>query len=115
VVPSREEAWSQSAVLGLGLGVPVVGFAVDGLADTLADSRGVLVRPEDPRRLAAAIGDALSGASVVDRAAAIRYARQFTPARVADYYFAEYAELISAKTLVFQRFEPALDRLANIY
>jgi glycosyltransferase involved in cell wall biosynthesis len=28
VVPSREEAWSQSAVLGLGLGVPVVGTAV---------------------------------------------------------------------------------------
>jgi glycosyltransferase involved in cell wall biosynthesis len=31
VVPSREESWSQSAVLGLGLGVPVVGTAVDGL------------------------------------------------------------------------------------
>ena len=43
VVPSREEAWSQSAVLGLGLGVPVVGTHVDGLVDTLSQSRGVTV------------------------------------------------------------------------
>jgi len=47
VVPSREEAWSQSAVLGLGLGVPVVGTHVDGLADTLSQSRGVTVAPDD--------------------------------------------------------------------
>ncbi|MCW2524625.1 MAG: hypothetical protein JWO63_2960 [Frankiales bacterium] len=93
VVPSREEAWSQSAVLGLGLGVAVVGCRVDGLADTLADGRGVLVRPNDPKQLANAIGDALAGRSVTDRTAAIRYARQFTPARVANYYFAEYAKL----------------------
>jgi len=33
-VPSRQESWSQSAVLALGLGVPVVGTAVDGLATT---------------------------------------------------------------------------------
>ena len=42
VVPSREESWSQSAVLALGLGVPVVGTAVDGLARTLGEGRGVL-------------------------------------------------------------------------
>jgi len=53
VVPSREEAWSQSAVLALGLGVPVVGTAVDGLARTLGGGRGVLVPPEAPRALAA--------------------------------------------------------------
>jgi hypothetical protein len=34
VVPSGEEPWSQSAVLALGLGVRVVGTAVDGLART---------------------------------------------------------------------------------
>ena len=48
VVPSREESWSQSAVLGLGLGVPVVGTAVDGLARTLGEGRGILVPPQDP-------------------------------------------------------------------
>ena len=31
VVPSREEAWSQSAVTALALGVPVVATAVEGL------------------------------------------------------------------------------------
>ena len=36
VVPSREEAWSQSAVLAMALGVPVVGTDVDGLTDTPA-------------------------------------------------------------------------------
>jgi glycosyltransferase involved in cell wall biosynthesis len=50
VVPSREEAWSQSAVMGLGLGVPVVGTAVDGLALTLGEGRGVLVPRPSPRR-----------------------------------------------------------------
>jgi glycosyltransferase involved in cell wall biosynthesis len=46
VVPSREESWSQSAVLALGLAVPVVGTAVDGLAHTLAEGRGILVPPQ---------------------------------------------------------------------
>jgi glycosyltransferase involved in cell wall biosynthesis len=61
VVPSREESWSQSAVLGLGLGVPVVGTAVDGLARTLGEGRGVLVPPEDPHALADALSRVLGG------------------------------------------------------
>lgn len=97
VVPSREEAWSQSAVLGLGLGVPVVGTHVDGLADTLSHSRGVTVAPDDPIALSRAISDALAGRSPIDRAGAIRYARQFTAARTADLYYAEYQALITAR------------------
>ncbi|MCW2905199.1 MAG: hypothetical protein JWO67_7464 [Streptosporangiaceae bacterium] len=95
VVPSREEAWSQSAVLALGLGVPVVGTHVDGLADTLSQSRGVTVAPDDPLALSGAISDALAGRSPIDRTGAIRYARQFTAARVADRYFAEYQALLT--------------------
>ena len=45
VVPPRQEAWSQSAVMALGLGVPVAGTAVDGLAATPRHGRGVLVAP----------------------------------------------------------------------
>ena len=74
VVPSREEAWSQSAVLGLGLGVPVIGSSVDGLTDTLSQSRGVTVAPDDPHGLASAISDALAGRATTDRVGAIRYA-----------------------------------------
>jgi glycosyltransferase involved in cell wall biosynthesis len=95
VVPSREEAWSQSAVLGLGLGVPVVGTHVDGLTDTLSHSRGVTVAPDDPLALSEAISDALAGRSPIDRDAAIRYARQFTTTRVADFYLAEYQAMVT--------------------
>ena len=97
VVPSREEAWSQSAVLGLGLGVPVVGTHVDGLADTLSQSRGVTVAPDDPLALSQAICDALAGRSPIDRLGAIRYARQFTTARIADFYLAEYQAMLTPR------------------
>ncbi|MBO0879527.1 MAG: glycosyltransferase [Mycobacterium sp.] len=93
VVPSREEAWSQSAVLALALGVPVIGTNVDGLAETLSQSRGIIVPPNDPDALAAAIGDTLSGRAATDRIAAMRYARNFTAARVAKFYHAEYQTL----------------------
>ena len=61
VVPSREESWSQSAVMALGLGVPVVGTVVDGLAGTLGNGRGVLVPPDNPHALAAALSRVLAG------------------------------------------------------
>ena len=95
VVPSREEAWSQSAVLALGLGVAVVGTNVDGLAHTLSQSRGVTVAPDDPLALSRAITDTLAGRSTIDRAGAMRYARQFSSARVADFYLAEYQAMLA--------------------
>jgi glycosyltransferase involved in cell wall biosynthesis len=94
VVPSREEAWSQSAVLGLGLGIPVVGAAVDGLARTLGEGRGVLVPPEDPRALAAALSRVLAGEHP-DPAAGRAYARQFTPRAVAAEYARAYRQLLA--------------------
>jgi glycosyltransferase involved in cell wall biosynthesis len=60
VVPSREASWSQSAVVALGLGVSVVGTAVDGLARTLGNGRGVLVPPDHPHALAAALSRVLA-------------------------------------------------------
>jgi len=62
VVPSREESWSQSAVLALGLGVPVVGTAVDGLAHPGRGPR----RPgagEAPRALAGALSRVLAASA----------------------------------------------------
>jgi glycosyltransferase involved in cell wall biosynthesis len=97
VVPSREEAWSQSAVLGLGLGVPVIGTHVDGLTDTLSQSRGVTVAPDDPLALAEAISDALAGRAPIDRVGAIKYARQFTTSRIADFYLAEYQVMLTPR------------------
>lgn len=94
VVPSREEAWSQSAVVALGLGVPVIGSAVEGLPDTLGDGRGLLVPPEDPDALAAAIDAVLAG-SRPDPAPGIAYARQYTLESVARRYAEVYRELRS--------------------
>src|SRR6266704_2262067 len=92
VVPSREESWSQSAVLALGLGVPVVGTAVDGLAHTLAGGRGVLVPPEDPRALAGALARVLRGERP-DPGPGRVYARQFTPSAAAAVYAGAYRQL----------------------
>jgi glycosyltransferase involved in cell wall biosynthesis len=94
-VPSRYDAWSQTAVLAMRLGVPVVGTAVEGLRATLGSRRGVLVPPEDPDALAAAIEDVLSGRIRPDLGRARRYAEAFTPARVTSAYAREYATLVA--------------------
>jgi glycosyltransferase involved in cell wall biosynthesis len=65
---------------GLGSGVPVVGTAVDGLARTLGEGRGVVVPAEDPRALAGALSRVLAGERP-DPALGRACARQFTPQR----------------------------------
>jgi hypothetical protein len=95
VVPSREESWSQSAVLALGLGVPVVGTAIDGLARTLGDGRGVLVPPEDPHALAGALTRVLRGEHP-DPVPGRAYAQQFTPSAAATVYAGAYRQLLAS-------------------
>jgi glycosyltransferase involved in cell wall biosynthesis len=96
VVPSREESWSQSAVVALGLGVPVVGTQVDGLARTLGDGRGVLVPPEDLHALAAALSRVLGGERPDPRPGRA-YARQFTPSAAAAMYANAYRHLLASR------------------
>jgi glycosyltransferase involved in cell wall biosynthesis len=97
VVPSREEAWSQSAVTALALHVPVVATAVDGLPITLAENRGLLVQP-DPDAIAGGIQRVLDGAAGIDLAAGRQYAARFEPAEIASYYLAIYEQLIAARS-----------------
>ena len=101
VVPSRNEGWSQTAVLGMGLGVPVIGTAIDGLAQTLADGRGIAVAAADPEALAAAISAVLSGARRTDLAGARRWARRFELHKVVGAYEAVYRELTAPHLLDF--------------
>ena len=96
VVPSREESWSQSAVVALGLGVPVVGTAVDGLARTLGGGRGVLVPPDDPAALAAALSPVLAGERP-DPGPGRAYARRFTPRAAAAAYLKAYQHLLATR------------------
>jgi glycosyltransferase involved in cell wall biosynthesis len=95
VVPSRREAWSQSAVLAMGLGVPVVATSVEGLPDTLARGRGMLVAPEEPRALAAAIGGVLAGRCESDLDGARAYAHRYSAERVAARYASVYRTLVA--------------------
>ncbi|MDQ3733308.1 MAG: glycosyltransferase family 4 protein [Actinomycetota bacterium] len=93
VVPSREEAWSQSAVVGLGLGVPVIGSAVEGLPITLGEGRGILVPPEEPEALAHAIDAVVSGRSRPDPALGCAYANRFSVKAISAAYADVYASL----------------------
>ena len=93
VVPSRQEAWSQSAVTGLGLGVPVIGTRVDGLQHTLGCERGLLVQPDDPAALARAVEAVLAG-NHPDPTPGRRYAAQFSTASVAARYAESYRLLM---------------------
>jgi glycosyltransferase involved in cell wall biosynthesis len=96
VVPSREEAWSQSAIVALGLGVPVVGTAVEGLPLTLGEGRGVLVPPEDPPALADGIARVVRGQACTDLDGGRAYAARFTPEAVAGYYASGYRRVLNA-------------------
>jgi glycosyltransferase involved in cell wall biosynthesis len=96
VVPSREESWSQSAVVALGLGVPVIGTAVDGLARTLGGGRGILVPPDDPHALAAALSRVLGGERP-EPGPGRAYARQFTPSAAAAMYLSAYRYLLASR------------------
>jgi glycosyltransferase involved in cell wall biosynthesis len=97
VVPSREEAWSQSAVVAMGLGVPVVGTAVEGLPLTFGEGRGLLVAPDNPRALAAGIAGILRGEERTDLDGGRAYAARFEPAHVAEQYAAVYRRVTHAR------------------
>jgi glycosyltransferase involved in cell wall biosynthesis len=96
VVPSRHEAWSQTAVTAMAHGVPVIGTDVEGLPLTLAERRGVVVPRGDPEALADAIAGVLEGTVEVDLVGARRYAARFSVERVAAYYARAYARMRSA-------------------
>lgn len=56
VLPSRSEAFPNGAIEAMAAGLPVIASSVGGLVDLIEDGRtGLLVRPDDPAALAAAI------------------------------------------------------------
>jgi len=87
-------------VVALGLGVPVVGTAVDGLARILGGGRGVLVPPEAPHALAEALSRVLGGERPgpgPGPSPGRAYARQFTPMAAAAVYAGAYRQLLAGR------------------
>lgn len=98
-VPSRREAWGQTAVLAMAHRVPVVGCAGEGLPETLGfGSRGLLAPVGDPDGLSRALSGVLGGSLGIDLDAAERYASQFSPDMLARRFTRIYQDLIAERT-----------------
>jgi len=94
VLSSRHEALGSSALDAFVYGVPVVATNAGGLAEILADGRGLSSEVGDPQGLAANMARALDEpalrATMIEQAA--RYvAREHDPATMAGRYLALYA------------------------
>jgi glycosyltransferase involved in cell wall biosynthesis len=99
VVPSRQEAFGQTASEAQACGVPVVAFRTGGLADIVVDQfTGALADPFDPASLARSIRWVLEdknrqrnlGAAARDRAKMI-----FNPRRIAGLYADLYNQILA--------------------
>jgi glycosyltransferase involved in cell wall biosynthesis len=93
-IPSRDESFSQTAIIGLAHGVPVIGTDVDGFPATLGDGRGTMVAPEDPQALAAALRRVLSGEQRPPLSQH-RFTERYRPDRAANVYENTYRALLA--------------------
>jgi len=101
VHPTRAESFGLTVAEAMACGTAVVASDVGGIPELMADGlTGLLVEPDDPSALAAAIETLLldprrlasMGAAAVDRVAA-----NFTLDRQVNTYLAWYAEMIDAR------------------
>jgi glycosyltransferase involved in cell wall biosynthesis len=99
VLPSRREGLGVAALEAMACGRPVVASRIGGLADAVADERtGLLVRPEDPEALAAALSRLASDAPLRARLGAAgpaHVASRFAAAQMCDAYARLYRELLA--------------------
>ena len=98
VVPSRQEAFGQTASEAHACGTPVVAFNTGGLPDIVADRvTGALAEPFEPASLASGIRWVLEGPQrrrALGSAARERSERLWAPARVAGLYSEVYGRAI---------------------
>lgn len=98
VVPSRQEAFGQTASEAHACGTPVVAFRIGGLMDIVDDRiTGALAEPFDPLSLASAIQWVLEDQSRQNRlgqAARARAVSLWNPGRIAEMYYHVYQEAI---------------------
>lgn len=93
VLPSRAESFGAVLIEALACGTPVVSTRCGGPEEIVVPGTGLLVEPEQPRALAAAIGDVLDHANRYDPSELHRYAiGRFGPEVVGAQLKALYAE-----------------------
>ena len=68
VIPSRQEAFGRVVIEAGICGIPAVGTMIDGIPETIEDGvTGILVPPESPSAIAAAIGRMIADADLRQR------------------------------------------------
>lgn len=100
VHPARWEGFGLALLEAMLCARPIVASAVSSIPEIVVDGEtGVLVRPDDPAAVAAAIGDLLddpSRAKTLGEAGRARAASSFSVARMAERTVAVYAEALSS-------------------
>ena len=100
VLPSRREGLGVAALEAMAGGRPLVASAVGGLADAVADGvTGLLVPPDDPARLAAALQTLLRDPmlrAALGNAAAQHVAERFSAEKLIDAYERLYRRIVGA-------------------
>jgi glycosyltransferase involved in cell wall biosynthesis len=98
VVPSRQEAFGQTASEAHACGTPVVAFRTGGLVDIIDDRiTGALAEPFDPASLADAIGWVLMNTDrrrQLSAAARMRAERLWDPVKIEKLYLDAYIQTI---------------------
>jgi glycosyltransferase involved in cell wall biosynthesis len=101
VVPSRQEAFGQTALEAHACGVPVVAFEVGGLRDIVEHrTTGYLAKPFDAEDLATGINWILESGrrNVLGAAARTRVQSQFSAEAIAGKYLDLYSDVLRAVT-----------------
>ena len=98
IVPSRQEAFGQTASEAHACGTPVVAFRTSGLCDIVEDRiTGALAEPFDPESLASAIQWVLEDpirCRALGAAARARAERLWDPQRIAGLYADVYRQAL---------------------
>lgn len=102
VLPSRRDPFPLVMLEAMGLGLPVVGTRVDGIPEQISDDVGLLVEPDDPEALAAAIervlGMSREGRAKLGSAARDRVRTRFNLRALAEATDAVYERTLRASS-----------------
>jgi hypothetical protein len=101
VLPTRRDPFPLGILEAMAAAVPVVASRLDGVPELVDDASGMLVAPDDPETVRAALTQLLDDPerrAQMGRAGAARVAERFTPERHAQELARVYEDAITAAT-----------------